>query len=97
MGVATALAIGATVASSVAQKKAQKKQQRAAEEADRKAREDARKAETQARKAEVFAETEGKGTGTLGQIRSGISTDITEDEDKEIRQGKSRRSSSLQL
>ena len=62
------------VATQVQQKKAQKKAKKAAEK-------DALEADRQARKAEVFAETEGEGIGSLGQISLEVDDDL-EDEDE---------------
>lgn len=61
------------VATQVQQKKARKKARKNAEK-------DALEADIQARKAEVFAETEGEGIGSLGQIS--LEVDDLEDEDE---------------
>ena len=87
MGVAAvvgALAVNAKVEHDNA-KKARRAQDRRAKQAQA----DAVASDIQARRAEVFAETEGQGQGTVGTIRSGIATEIEEDEDIQIRQGKS--------
>lgn len=69
---------GAVVVSSVAisqqQKKAQAKAQKQAEK-------DALEAEKQSRKAEVFADTEGQGQGSLGQISLEVDSSVDEDEE----------------
>lgn len=62
----------AIVATTVFQTHKQKKAQRQAEK-------DALEADKQARKAEVFAETEGEGTGQLGQISLEVDDDEEED------------------
>jgi hypothetical protein len=53
-------------------------QQKASRKAQKEAKADAIEAEKQARKAEVFAETEGEGVGSLGQI----SLEVDDDEVK---------------
>ena len=53
-------------------------QQKASKRAQELAKEDAIEAEKQARKAEVFADTEGEGVGSLGQI----SLEVDDDEVK---------------
>ena len=53
-------------------------QQKASRKAEKRAKADAIEAEKQARKAEVFAETEGEGVGSLGQI----SLEVDDDEVK---------------
>lgn len=63
------------VASQVQQRSAQKKAKKDAEKA-------ALESERQARKAEVFADTEGEGIGSLGQISLEVDDDL--DEDKEL-------------
>ena len=68
--IATAVIVGSTLYSTNRQKKAAKQAKRDAAEADK-----------QARKAEVFAETEGKGQGQLGQIDLTLEDEI-EDEDE---------------
>lgn len=52
---------------------------KAAEEAQRKAQEDAEKARVESQQARVFAETEGQGTGHIGEVVFGID-DEEEDE-----------------
>ena len=51
-----------------------------------KARKDSLSARVQAKKAEQFGGSEGLGQGALGEIRSGLSDELDEEED--IRQGK---------
>ena len=53
-------------------------QQKASRKAQKEAKADAIEAEKQARKAEVFADTEGEGVGSLGQI----SLEVDDDEVK---------------
>ena len=53
-------------------------QQKASKKAQKEAKADAIEAEKQARKAEVFADTEGEGVGSLGQI----SLEVDDDEVK---------------
>lgn len=55
----------------------QAKQSRAAE---KRAKADALEADKQARKAEAFAETEGEGVGSLGQISLDVDDDELDDE-----------------
>lgn len=54
--------------------------------AAKKAREQQEKDSIQARKAEVFAETEGKGQGNLGEISLEID-DTVDEEEESLRQG----------
>jgi hypothetical protein len=68
--VATAIVATTTVYQTQQNKKAQREAKRDALEADK-----------QARKAEVFAETEGEGTGQLGQVRLDVDDELEEDED----------------
>jgi len=68
--VATAVVAGTTLYTADRSRKAQKKARRE-QLADQK----------QARKAEVFAETEGKGTGQLGQISLEVDDELDEDEE----------------
>lgn len=95
MGV-TAAVIGTAVTAKTASDSA-RKARKAQDRRSKEAKEDATESEIQARKAEVFAETEGKGQGQLGQIRSGLSAEIDDEEETEIRQGKSARSSTFQI
>ena len=62
-----------SVGSSMLQAKATKK-------ANKQAKEDAVAAEKQARKAEVFAETEGEGVGSLGQVSLEVDDEEIESE-----------------
>lgn len=71
--VATAVVAASTLYSSQQQKKAAKR-----------AEQDAIEAEKQARKAEVFAETEGKGQGQLGQVDLTLEEEYDEDESKVV-------------
>jgi hypothetical protein len=63
-----------SAASAVMQRKAQKKAKR---DAEKQALED----QKQARKAEVFAETEGQGIGSLGNISLEVDEELDEDEE----------------
>ena len=69
--VVTAVIATTTIGTAVLQQKASRK-------AEKRAKADAIEAEKQARKAEVFAETEGEGVGSLGQI----SLEVDDDEVK---------------
>ncbi len=55
-------------------------QQKASRKAQKEAKADAIEAEKQARKAEVFAETEGEGVGSLGQISLEVDDEEIESE-----------------
>ena len=55
-------------------------QQKASKKAQKEAKADAIEAEKQARKAEVFAETEGEGVGSLGQISLEVDDEEIESE-----------------
>ncbi len=55
-------------------------QQKASRKAEKRAKADAIEAEKQARKAEVFAETEGEGVGSLGQISLEVDDEEIESE-----------------
>ena len=68
--IATAVIVGSTLYNTKRQKKAA-----------RQAKKDLAEDNKQARKAEVFAETEGKGQGQLGQIDLTLEDEI-EDEDE---------------
>lgn len=70
----TWVATAIVAASSLYQTHEQKK-------AAREAKKDALEAEKQSRKAEAFAETEGEGTGQLGQISLEVDDDLEEDEE----------------
>lgn len=97
MGVVAAVVV-ATAYTVDEQKKSAKKAEAAQNRRAEEARQDALAAEIQARESEVFSETEGEGQGTLGEIRSGISTEIDDEEDTQIRQGTSSKSvSSLSI
>jgi len=96
VAVSTAL-IGSALLGVGTQAIADKKRKKAQAAAAAQAKKDQEERDAQARKSQVFAETEGKGTGTLGQVRSGISSEIDDEEESEVRQGKSARSSSLQI
>ncbi len=60
-------------------------QQRQAKKAQEKARKDALADDKQARKAEAFAETEGEGVGSLGQISLDVDDDELDDETSSVR------------
>jgi len=62
-----------TVGSSIYQNKQSKK-------AQKQAKKDALEADKQARKAEVFAETEGEGIGSLGQVSLEVDDEEIEEE-----------------
>lgn len=68
---------GAIVVTSVA---TTVRQQNAQKAAAKKAEKDALEADAQARKAEVFAETEGEGVGSLGQISLEVDDELDDDE-----------------
>lgn len=55
----------------------QKKQAQAAEDARKQSEKDAQ----EQRKSEVFAETEGQGVGSLGEISLAVDKDVDEDDD----------------
>ena len=55
-------------------------QQKASKKAQKEAKADAIEAEKQARKAEVFADTEGEGVGSLGQISLEVDDEEIESE-----------------
>lgn len=69
MWAATAVVAAGTIYSAYNQRKAQDE-----------ARRDQKKAEKEARRAEVFAATEGKGKGQLGQISLEVDDEIDEDQ-----------------
>ena len=52
-----------------------------AKKAEKKAKREALEDRLEARRAEVYAETEGEGVGSLGEVRLGIDEEIDEDED----------------
>lgn len=66
-----------------------KEQEKKAREAEDRAKADAQKAEARARRSQVFAETEGQGTGQFGQVQLGVSESIDEEEELDVRQGRS--------
>jgi hypothetical protein len=66
-------AIAAQVVSGALQAKQSRK-------AEKRAKADALEADKQARKAEAFAETEGEGIGSLGQISLDVDDDELDDE-----------------
>tara|TARA_R110000851_G_scaffold57574_6_gene134064 strand:- start:1060 stop:1308 length:249 start_codon:yes stop_codon:yes gene_type:complete len=72
--IATAIIAGTTLYTA-------NKTKKASERAGREARMDSLEDQRQARKASVFAETEGKGTGQLGQISLEVDSEIDEDEE----------------
>ena len=71
--IATAVIVTTTVGSAVMQGKQSKK-------ARKQAKADALEADKQARKAEVFAETEGEGIGSLGQVSLEVDDEEIEEE-----------------
>jgi hypothetical protein len=60
-------------------------QARQTKKANAKARKDALADDKQARKAEAFAETEGEGVGSLGQISLDVDDDELDDETSSVR------------
>lgn len=88
MGVSAAIAAVGVMNAKQARddaKRAEEEQRKRAEEARQRAMED----EKRAREAEVYAETEGKGQGALGEIRTGITETVNTEETRRLRQGKS--------
>lgn len=73
-----AAAIGVTAAATLYSSKRQRDAQK---EANRQAKIDSYEAESQARKAEVFAETEGKGQGELGQVSLEVDEELDDEEE----------------
>ena len=71
--VAAAVIAVTTIGSSVIQGKQSRK-------AEKRAKKDALEADRQARKAEVFAETEGEGIGSLGQVSLEVDDEEIEEE-----------------
>lgn len=57
-----------------------------AKKAEKRAKKEALEDRLEARRAEVYAETEGEGVGSLGEVRLGIDDEI--DEEEELRKGK---------
>lgn len=71
--IAAAVIATTTIGSAVIQGKQSRK-------AQKRAKADALEADKQARKAEVFAETEGEGVGSLGQVSLEVDDDEIEEE-----------------
>ena len=97
MGLSAALLAASAGAQVASEKATARKTAKQAREAEERARKDQEDADKQAREAEVFAETEGKGIGQIGQIQTGINQDIQTSTNKNLRQGKSARKSTLSV